>query len=177
MNDLLDDYSKGSDNYPQNRLQALMWMDHYSNAPTAITNSEGTAFAQNGGKTKKGKGDKDKAKSHTPKDPKNFDTEWWKDKECYRCGKKGHSASACSVKPSSDDDDKSSRSSTSSSKAMTEIQKSMKTMGKAMTHSRNNHTHKLVRTVRDKEDYVYAQPTAATRQSVISAHYVQPQVC
>jgi len=131
--DLSDDYMKGSDNYPQNRSQALMLMDHYSKAPTAITASEGTAFVQKGGKKKKG--DKDKAKSDTPKDPKDFNMEWWKDKECYRCGKKGHPASACLVKPPSDDDGKSSRSSKSksSSKVMTEIQKSMKTMGKAMT--------------------------------------------
>jgi hypothetical protein len=78
--DLSDDYTKGSDNYPKNRSQALMLMDHYSKAPTAITNSEGTAFAQNGDKKKKKKGDKDKAKSDTPKDPKDFDKEWWKDK-------------------------------------------------------------------------------------------------
>jgi len=30
--DLLDDYTKGSDKYPQTRLQALMLMDHYSKA-------------------------------------------------------------------------------------------------------------------------------------------------
>ena len=109
-----------------------MLTDHYSKAPTAITNSEGTAFAQNAAKKKK-KGDKDKTKSDTPKDPKDFDKEWWKDKECYRCGKKGHPATACLVKPPSDDDDKSSCSSKSSSKAIAEIQKSMKTIGKAMT--------------------------------------------
>ena len=34
--DLLDDYTKGSDNYPQTRSQALMLMDHYSKTPTAI---------------------------------------------------------------------------------------------------------------------------------------------
>ncbi len=44
--DLSDDYTKGSDNYPQTRSQALMLMDHYSKTPTAITTSEGTAFAQ-----------------------------------------------------------------------------------------------------------------------------------
>ncbi len=43
---LLDDYTKGNDNYPQTRSQALMLMDHYSKAPTAITTSEGMAFAQ-----------------------------------------------------------------------------------------------------------------------------------
>jgi len=129
--DLSDDYTKGSVSYPQNRSQVLMLMNLYSKAPTAITASEGTAFVQKGGKKKKG--DKDEAKSDTPKYLKDFNKEWWKDKECYRCGKKGHPASECSVKPPSDDDDKSSRSSKSSSEVMAEIQKSMKTMGKAMT--------------------------------------------
>jgi hypothetical protein len=93
--DLLDDYTKGSDNYPQTRLQALMLMDHYSKTPTAITTLEGTTFAQSGKKKKK-VGDKEK-KPEAAKNPKDFDKEWWKDKECYRCGKKGHPASACSV--------------------------------------------------------------------------------
>ena len=67
-------------------------------------------------------------------DPKDFDKEWWKDKECYRCGKKGHPASACSVKPlRSDNDNKSIRSSKLAINVMAAIQKSMKTMGKAMT--------------------------------------------
>ncbi len=72
-------------------------------------------------------------KSKAAKDPKDYDREWWKDKECYRCGKKGHPAAACTVKPPSDDDDKSSRSSKLASSVMAAIQKSMKTMGKAMT--------------------------------------------
>ncbi len=104
MVNLLDDYTKGSDNYPQTRPQALMLMDHYSKSPTAITISEGTAFAQSGNKKKK-VGDKEKEPEAT-KDPKDYDKEWWKDKECYKCGKKGHPASACSVKPLSDNDDK-----------------------------------------------------------------------
>ncbi len=57
--DLSDDYTKGSDNYPQTRSQALMLIGHYSKTPTAITTSEGTAFAQSGKKKKKG-GDKEK---------------------------------------------------------------------------------------------------------------------
>ncbi len=128
---LLDDYTKMSDNYPQTRSQALMLMDHYSKTPTAITTLEGTAFAWSDKKKKNG-GDKDK-KFEAPKDPKDFDMEWWKDKECYRCGKKGHPASACSVKLLSNNDNKLIPSSKSASNAMTAIQKSMKTMGKAMT--------------------------------------------
>ncbi len=61
-NDLTDDYTKGSDNYPQTRLQALMLMDHYSKTPPAVTTSEGTAFAQSGKKKKKG-GDKEKPRT------------------------------------------------------------------------------------------------------------------
>jgi hypothetical protein len=66
--DFLDDYTKGSDNYPQTRLQALMLMDHYSKTPTAITTSEGTVLAQSGKKKKKG-GNKEK-KPEAAKDPK-----------------------------------------------------------------------------------------------------------
>ena len=51
--DLSDDYTKGSDNYPQTRSQALMLMDHYSKTPTAITTSEGTAFTQSGRKRRR----------------------------------------------------------------------------------------------------------------------------
>ncbi len=72
--DLLDDYTKGSDNYPQTRSQALMLMNHYSKTPTAITTLEGTAFAQSDKKKKKG-GDKE-TKPGAPKDPKDFDKEW-----------------------------------------------------------------------------------------------------
>jgi hypothetical protein len=108
-----------------------MLMDHYSKTPTAITTSEGMAFAQSSKKKKK-VGDKEK-KPEAAKDPKDFDKEWWKDKECYRCGKKGHSATACSVKPLSNNDDKSICSSKLASNAMAAIQKSMKTMGYAMT--------------------------------------------
>jgi hypothetical protein len=108
-----------------------MLMDHYSKTPTAVTTLEGTMFAQIGKKKKK-VGDKEK-KPKATKDPKDFDKEWWKDKECYRCGKKGHPASACSVKLLSDNDDKLICSSKSASNAMAAIQKSMKTMGKAMT--------------------------------------------
>jgi hypothetical protein len=52
--DLSDDYTKRSDNYPQTRSQALMLINHYSKTPTAITTLEGTAFAQSDKKKKKG---------------------------------------------------------------------------------------------------------------------------
>ncbi len=109
-----------------------MLMDHYSKTPTAITTSEGMAFVQSG-KKKMRKGNKDAVKSEAAKDLKDYYREWWKDKECYRCGKKGHPAAACTVKPPSADDNKLSCSSKLASNVMSAIQKSMKTMGKAMT--------------------------------------------
>ncbi len=72
--DLSDGYTKGSDNYPQTRSQVLMFMDHYSKTPTAITTLEGTAFAQSGKKKRK-VGDKEK-KPEATKNPKDFDKEW-----------------------------------------------------------------------------------------------------
>ncbi len=129
--DLLDDYIEGSNNYPQTRSLVLMLMDNYSKMPTAITTLEDTAFAQSGKKKKK-VGNKEK-KPKAAKDLKDFDKEWWKGKECYRCGKKGHRASACSVKLLSDNNNKLICSSKSASNAMAAIQKPMKTMGKVMT--------------------------------------------
>ena len=61
-----------------------MLMDHHSKTPTAITTSEGTLFAQKSGKYKKGNKDEEK-KSDANKDPKDYNKEYWKDKECYKC--------------------------------------------------------------------------------------------
>ena len=104
-----------------------------------MTQSEGTAFAQ---KDKKGK----PKKSATTTNPKKveFDKEFYKDKECFRCGKKGHPKSACTVKMVAADDDKSTKSSSSKmssitgasgdvGKMMTSINKTFKTMWKAMS--------------------------------------------
>ena len=156
--DLSDDYTKGTDNYPQTRSQALMMMDHYSKAPTAIVPSEGTAFAQ-GGKKKKGN-DKDKAKSDgKDKDPKEFDKEYWKDKECYRCGKKGHPATACSVKPPSDDDDK--KASKAGSKSSKDMLKGFREMGKALTQ--------LGETVTEFDDDLFEEQSHAQLGVVVVA--------
>ena len=102
-------------------------MDHYSKSPAAVTLSKGTAIAQSG---KKNKDKKNKAKSDgKDKDPKDSDKEFWKDKECYRCGKKGHPANACSVKPPKDDDDDRSK---SGSKVDKDVLRSLRETGKAL---------------------------------------------
>ena len=60
---------------------------------------------------------------------------YWKDEECYKCGKKGHPATACTAKVVASDDDKKSTKSSKSFKSASfaAIQKSMKSMGKSMT--------------------------------------------
>jgi hypothetical protein len=157
-----------------------MLMDHYSKTQTAITTSEGTAFVQSGKKKKKG--DKDAVKSKAARDPKDYDREWWKDKECNRCGKKGHSALACTVKPPSDDDNKSSCSSKLASNVMAVIQKSMKTMGKAMTQlgetanfeddlfEEQSHSQLSIVSVKDARSEARSRYSFATRALLLRNH-------
>ena len=138
--DLSDDFTKGSDNYPITPQQTLLLLDKYSKKPTLVTPSEGTSFAQKGKKSDAKKSGGDQVE---------FDKEFYKDKECFRCGKKGHPKAACTVKltPADDDEkstksDKSSKSKGSSSKGSSksdigkmfgDMNKTIKTFGKAMS--------------------------------------------
>jgi hypothetical protein len=137
--DLSDDFTKGSNNYPTTPQGMLLLLDKYSKKPMAMTQSEGTAFAQKEAK-------KSKSKKVDSADPKKveFDKEFYKDKECYRCGKKGHPKAGCTVKLVAADNDKSTKSSASKvsvltgstadvGKMFTLINKTFKTMGKAMS--------------------------------------------
>jgi hypothetical protein len=61
-------------------------MDKYSKKPTVMNQSEEIAFAQ-----KKNK--KEKSKKVDTADPKKveYDKEFYRDKDCFRCGKNGSS--------------------------------------------------------------------------------------
>jgi hypothetical protein len=138
--DLLDDFTKGSNNYPTTPQQTLLLLDKYSKKPTAVTQSEGTAFAQKENKKKKSK----KAEAADPKKV-GYDKEFYRDKKCFRCGKKGHPKVACTVKMIAAADDKSTKSTVSKiststkgstadvGKMFTLINKTLRTMGKAMS--------------------------------------------
>jgi hypothetical protein len=84
--ELQNDFTKGSDKYPENCPQALLFLDRYSKTSPADGSSQGTAFAQKGGKSKKG--DDKKSSDKGIKDKKDFDKEYFKDKPCFKCGKK-----------------------------------------------------------------------------------------
>ncbi len=82
--DLQNDFTTGNNRYPKDRQQVLHLLDKYSKTAVAAPGiSEGQSFSQF-------KGD--------PKQP--YDTAYWKDKECYNCGKTGHPSNHCRSKPS-----------------------------------------------------------------------------
>ena len=95
--DVQNNFTTGDDRYPKNRQAVLHLLDKYSKSaiqPPPI--SKGTAFAQRGGRGG-GRGSEGHGQSQQP-----FDKEYWKDKECYNCHKKGHPSTHC---PKAKDDD------------------------------------------------------------------------
>ncbi len=120
-----------------------------------VNPSEGTAFAQGGTKKKN-------QTSKNGTDPKNveYDKEFYKDKDCFRCGKKGHPKAACAVKMVPADEEKSTKPASStksaSSKASSKevgktlslINNAFKTMGKALSQ-----VHEETGTLADDESF------------------------
>jgi hypothetical protein len=51
-----------------------------------MTSSEGSSFAQKGGRGGRGSNGRGTI---------TFDKEYWKDKTCFNCGEKGHPSSSC----------------------------------------------------------------------------------
>jgi hypothetical protein len=126
--DLQNDFTTGYNRYPNNRQQMLHLLDKYSKTVIPkVTQSEGTSFAQKGGRgggrSKNGNG-----KGHYSG---NYDKKYWKDKECYKCHKMGHPATHCSKKSNSNDDDNSSAAATVHS--VKKLQKDIKSTRKAFT--------------------------------------------
>jgi hypothetical protein len=88
-----------------------------------VTQSEGTSFAQKGGR---GGGNRSSSGSGKGHDSSTYDKKYWNDKECYKCHKKGHQTTHCTKKPSDDDD-------CSTASAASSIKKDLKSIKKAFT--------------------------------------------
>jgi hypothetical protein len=124
--DLQNVFTTGDNCYPKNCQQTLHLLDKYSKSAVAkVTQSEGTSFAQRIGRGGGRGGRSGNGKSH-----ENFNKEYWKDKTCYKCEKKGHPANKCPKKSKNDDDEKSLASAASSVK---KLKKDFKSMTKAFT--------------------------------------------
>jgi hypothetical protein len=124
--DLQNDFTTGDNRYPKNHQKTLHLLDKYSKTAVAkVTQSEGTSFAQRSGRGGGRGGRSGNGKSHD-----NFDKEYWKDKTCYKCEKKGKPANKCPKKSNNDDDKKSVASAASSVK---KLNKDFKSMKKAFT--------------------------------------------
>jgi hypothetical protein len=90
--DLQKDFTTGDNRYPKNCQQTLHLLDKYSKSSivNATTTSEGSVFAQRGGK--------DNYKDTSNQNLSERDQEYWKTKTCYNCNKKGHPSSYCPEK-------------------------------------------------------------------------------
>ena len=185
--DLADDYIKDKDNYPTDKQQALLLLDRYSkDKPTAAVQSEGTSFAQSGkkGKSKDNKDKKDSKdkddKDDDNKPKKEFNKEFYKDKDCHRCGAKGHPAFACTTEGTFVKKSSSSSSSNSvSNKDMAKLGSTLVQLGGRMGGSSNDfnaddneyddHSHAQFAVVCDTTESVTEQQseeyTFATRKN------------
>jgi len=106
--DLKNDFSKGQDYYPQNRQEVLHRLGTFSTVHFVSTTptSEGVAFAQGGGSggrggTKSGRGQGNASgrggRGGRSNSSKVYDKEFWKDKTCFKCNKKGHPSNCCTL--------------------------------------------------------------------------------
>jgi hypothetical protein len=78
---------------PKTIQEAETYLDKFpKKTPPAMT-SEGTAFAQKGAKGKGG--DKDANNKNTKGEVKPYYKKLFANKECFTCGKLGHSAESC----------------------------------------------------------------------------------
>jgi hypothetical protein len=125
--DLQNDFTTGDNGYPKNCQRTLDLLDKYSKTVVAkVTHSEGTSFAQKGGRGGGNQSSSGNGKCH---DSSTYDKKYWKDKECYKCHKKGHPATHCPKKPS--EGDHSSMASAASS--VKKLKKDLKSIKKAFT--------------------------------------------
>jgi hypothetical protein len=119
--DLRNDFTTGSNRYPKTRQQMLHLLNKYSKTVVVpkTTSSEGSSFAQKGGRG---------ARGGRGRPTITFDKEYWKDKTCFNCGEKGHPSSSCTKVAIANDDD-----SNSIAQSVKKLAKDTKNLKKAFT--------------------------------------------
>ena len=124
-----NDHAKGDgEAYPNSCHAALTLMNDFKPLvveATAPVASQGTAFAQKqkGAATPAGGGTKEC----------NYNKEYFADKECHTCGKKGHPARCCPKKKTKKGTDEGSVSSSKSNKTIKSLTKQVKTLKKSVS--------------------------------------------
>jgi hypothetical protein len=125
--DLQNDFTTGDNCYPNNRQQTLHLLDKYSKTVVAkVTHSEGTSFAQKGGR---GGSNRSSSGNGKGRDSSTYDKKYWNDKECCKCHKKGHPETHCPKKPSDNDD----RSTASAAISIKKLKKDLSSIKKSFT--------------------------------------------
>jgi hypothetical protein len=95
-----NNFTMGSNKYPENCPQALLFLDRYLKSAPADSGLQGTAFVQKGGQPKKGE---EKQAPNKPKgEKKDYNKAYFKDLPCFKCGKKGHPQLHCPMKDNDD---------------------------------------------------------------------------
>jgi hypothetical protein len=119
--DLRNHFTTSSNQYPMTHQQKLHLLVKYSKTVVVpkMTSSEGSSFAQKGGRG--GRGGKGRGTI-------TFNKEYWKDKTCFNYGEKGHPSSSCMKAAVTNDDD-----STSIAQSVKTLAKDTKNLKKAFT--------------------------------------------
>jgi Flp pilus assembly protein TadG len=86
--DLQKDFTTGDNHYPKNRQQTLHLLDKYSKTVVErVTYYEVTSFTQKSGR---GDGNRSSNGNRKGRDSSTYEKKYCKDKECYKCHKKGN---------------------------------------------------------------------------------------
>ena len=129
--DLQNDFTTRNNLHPKYRPKNLHLLDKYIKiAAPKIPASEGPSFVQ--GDPNKGNGGRG---GHNKRggDDKIYEKKYWKDKECYKCGKEGHPESYCTKNKKDKDYDDNSTRSTSSRASKKKLSKDVNKMSRAFT--------------------------------------------
>jgi hypothetical protein len=125
--DFQNDFTTGYNRYPKNRQETLHLLGKYSKTVVArVTHSEGPSFAQKSGQGDGNRGSSGNGKVH---DSSTYHKKYWKDKEYYKCHKKGQPATHLPKKPSDDYD----CSTASTASSVKKLKKDLKSSKKAFT--------------------------------------------